>query len=342
MDLGESHKRNAETPSRIPDGLHITRDGRVEIYGVNANGSRAHSPMGREQKAKPRLRKVDSRAISAPQGVNLPPMRVLIADNDSSDRTTLIELCHSRRRFGDPIIVESGAEALAQIRANQPDVALLACELEDMTGFDVLRALDDDERPATIMVAPDDRYAAEALSSAATDYLTRPISADRLAFALERACPSTRRVIRDALAQEPPASAGTEARYPASMSLGHRDRLVGERAGRMYFFSPIDIDYIEADSNYVKIHVGSERYITRDSLTRLAAVLDTVGFVRISRAVLLNLQRVSFAERQGRGVLAFVLPSGARVVSSIGFRLEPGAQLRIARTRGTRRKNLTA
>ena len=149
MDLGESHKRNAETPSRIPDGLHITRDGRVEIYGVNANGSRAHSPMGREQKAKPRLRKVDSRAISAPQGVNLPPMRVLIADNDSSDRTTLIELCHSRRRFGDPIIVESGAEALAQIRANQPDVALLACELEDMTGFDVLRALDDDERPAT-------------------------------------------------------------------------------------------------------------------------------------------------------------------------------------------------
>jgi DNA-binding LytR/AlgR family response regulator len=92
----------------------------------------------------------------------------------------------------------------------------------------------------------------------------------------------------------------------------------------------------------VIIHVGSERYINRDSLTRLAALLENIGFVRISRAVLLNLQRVSFALREGQGVLAFVLESGVRVVSSAGFRLESGAQLRIARTRGTRRRTRIA
>jgi two-component system LytT family response regulator len=266
-------------------------------------------------------------------------MRVLIADHESSDRATLVDLCHSRGGLGNLIVVESGTEVLEQIRANRPEVALLACELDDMTGFDVLRALDDDERPATIMLAPDDRYAAEALSSAAIDYLTRPISADRLALALTRACSSTRRVVRDPAAQKLPAGDRADARYPDSLPLGHRDRLVGERAGRIYFFSPSEIDYIEADSNYVKIHVGSERYINRDSLTRLSALLENIGFVRISRAVLLNLQRVSFAEREGPGVLAFVLDSGARVVSSTGFRLESGAQLRIARTRGTRRKS---
>jgi two-component system LytT family response regulator len=266
-------------------------------------------------------------------------MRVLIADHESSERATLVELCHSHGGLGNLIVVASGAEALEQIRVNRPDVALLACELKDMTGFDVLRALDDDPRPATIMVAPDERYAAKALSSAAADYLTRPISADRLALALKRACSSTRRVVRRAAAKRVPAFERADARYAGSLSLGHRDRLVGERAGRIYFFSPIDIDYIEADSNYVKIHVGSERYINRDSLTRLSALLENVGFVRISRAVLLNLQRVSFAQREGRGVLAFVLESGARVVSSTGFRLESGAQLRIARTRGTRRKS---
>jgi two-component system, LytTR family, response regulator len=268
-------------------------------------------------------------------------MRVVIADYESSERATLIDLCHSRGGLENLIVVESGTEALEQIRLNRPDVALLACELQDMTGFDVLRALDDDERPATIMVAPDDRYAAEALSSAAIDYLTRPISADRLALALKRACSSTGRVIRDAATQKVPAGDRADARDPGSLPLAHRDRLVGERAGRIYFFSPNDIDYIEADSNYVKIHVGSERYINRDSLTRLSALLEDIGFVRISRAVLLNLQRVSFAEREGRGVLAFVLESGARVVSSTGFRLESGAQLRIARTRGTRRKSRT-
>jgi two-component system LytT family response regulator len=113
---------------------------------------------------------------------------------------------------------------------------------------------------------------------------------------------------------------------------------VGERAGRIYFFSPDVVDYIEADSNYVMIHVGSERYINRDILRRLAILLENQGFIRISRAVLLNLRRVCYAEREDRGVLAFVLDTGARVVSTTGFRLEAGVPLRLARTRAARRK----
>jgi two-component system LytT family response regulator len=269
-------------------------------------------------------------------------MSILIADHESSERATLVDQCHLQGGLGSLIVVESGTEALEQIRANRPEVALLACRLKDMTGFDVLRALDEDARPATIMVAADDRYTAEALSSEATDYLTRPISADRLALALKRARSSARQLNRDVALQKAPTRDSAAALYPGSLPLGHRERLVGERAGRIYFFSPIDIDYIEADSNYVKIHVGSERYINRDSLTRLSALLENVGFIRISRAVLLNLQHVSFAERAGPGVLAFVLQSGARVVSSTGFRLEPGAQLRVVRSRRTRRKSCNA
>jgi len=266
-------------------------------------------------------------------------MRVLIVDHESSERATLVELCQARGGLGKLIVAESGAEALEQIRVNRPDVALLACELPDMTGFEVLRTLDADARPATIMVAADDRHAAEARSVAVTDYLTRPILAERLDLALKRALSGTRRAVRRAVAKRVPAVEKADARYAHSLPLGQSDRLVGERAGRIYFFSPMDIDYIEADSNYVKIHVGSERYINRDSLTRLSALLGNSGFVRISRAILLNLQRVSFAQREGRGVLAFVLESGARVVSSTGFRFESGAHLRIARTRGTRRKS---
>ena len=266
-------------------------------------------------------------------------MRVLIADQASCDRAALVGLCRSYSGLTDLIIVESGAEALKQIRVNGPDVFLLACELQDMTGFDVLRILDDEARPATIMVAHDDRYAAQALLIAASDYLTRPISPDRLASALKRACPSAQPVARRAAAKKMAAVEKVDARYASYLPLGHRDRLVGERAGRLYFFSPIDIDYIEADSNYVRIHVGSERYINRDSLTRLSALMENLGFVRISRSVLLNLQRVAFAQREGRGVLAFVLESGDRVVSSTGFRFEAGAPLRIARTRGMLRKS---
>jgi two-component system LytT family response regulator len=118
--------------------------------------------------------------------------------------------------------------------------------------------------------------------------------------------------------------------------------LVGERAGRLFFFAPIEIDYIEANSNYVKIHVGSECYMSRDSLSRLSALLENLGFVRISRTVLLNMQRVSFAEREDHGVLAFVLHSGIRVSSSTGCRLESGTLLRISRSRASRSKRRLA
>lgn len=265
-------------------------------------------------------------------------MLAVIADHESSERDTLVDLCHSHGGLGNLIVVASGAEALEQIRVNRPDVALLACELSDMTGFDVLRALNRHERPATIMVAPDDRHFAEARSSAAADYLTKPVSANRLAFALRRAC-SRAPAVQAVAAKKAPTGNLAEARYADFIPPQHGERLVGERAGRIYFFPPTDIDYIESDSNYVKLHVRSECYINRDSLTRLSALLENSGFVRISRAVLLNLDRVCFAEREGRGVLAFVLESGVRVVSSAGFRLESGAQLRITRTRGTRRKS---
>ena len=248
-------------------------------------------------------------------------MHALIAEHESKERAQLVELCHALGRFGDLIVVGSGSEALERIRVQQPDIAFLACELKDMSGFAVLGALKDGAHPpAAIMMAADDRYVAETLSSPAADYLTRPISADRLALALKRACPL-------AMARN---------RAPLPAPVGQCERLVGERGGRMYFLLPFNVDYIEAESQYVRIHVGSERYLIRDSLTRISSLLEGAGFVRISRSILLNLQRVSFAEREGRGVLAFVLESGARVVSSTGFRLEPGARLRVARTRKPR------
>jgi two-component system LytT family response regulator len=266
-------------------------------------------------------------------------MRVLIAARESYERTMLLDLCHLHGDIGSVIAVESGKEALEKIRGNVTDVAFLACELEDMTGFDVLHALNGDARPAAIMLASDDRYAAEALSVAATDYVIHPVSPDRLALALKRAHLSTKPMVRRTAAKKVPTVEKAASAYEDYLPIGYGDRLVGERGGRLYFFSPLDIDYIEADSNYVQIHVRAEQYLSRDSMTRLSRLLGNIGFVRISRALLLNTQRVSFAQRQGRGVLAFELLSGERVLSSTGLRLESGTQLKLTRTRGMRRKN---
>jgi two-component system, LytTR family, response regulator len=126
---------------------------------------------------------------------------------------------------------------------------------------------------------------------------------------------------------EVPLDGGSLAESPLSSS----GRLVGERAGRFYFLAPSQVDYIEADSNYLHIYTGKDHYINRDSLRRLAPLLEQHGFFRISRSILINLRRVEFAERAGGAVLAFVLSSGVRLLSAKGYRIAAGAELRLAK-----------
>jgi DNA-binding LytR/AlgR family response regulator len=98
-------------------------------------------------------------------------------------------------------------------------------------------------------------------------------------------------------------------------------RLVAENSRKLYFLRVEEVDYIESCGNYVVIHVGGQRYVRRDRLKRLAAELSDAEFEWIRRTILLNLARVAFAEKLGRGVLAFTLTSGARLVSSRKLKL---------------------
>jgi len=121
-------------------------------------------------------------------------------------------------------------------------------------------------------------------------------------------------------------AAGTEprneARSAAAAPLGIGHRLVGERTGRFYFLAPGEVYYMTADGDHMDLRIGEDRYIHRDSFKRLAPLLEPLGFIRIGRSTLLNLRHVAYAEREGRGVLAFTLNSGARLVSSAGKSFE--------------------
>jgi len=104
---------------------------------------------------------------------------------------------------------------------------------------------------------------------------------------------------------------------PAARAPRH---LLGEKAQRLYFIEPETIDYIEADGNYVKIHVGESSYISRNTVKHLTAALAPAGFVRIERSLLVNLHHVAFAERVGHGAFALTLNNGRRLLSTPTYR----------------------
>jgi len=109
------------------------------------------------------------------------------------------------------------------------------------------------------------------------------------------------------------APAETTISVPACLLIGERDR-------RLYVLGPEKIDYIEADGNYVKFHVGSIDYIARNSVKRLAVMMAQSGFFRIERSLLVNVRAISYVQRAGRGTYSFTLLSGACLHSGAKFR----------------------
>lgn len=228
-------------------------------------------------------------------------MRVVIVDDEPLARSRLVHLCQEQPGVQVVAQAASGADAIEAIRTHRPDLVLLDVELQDMTGFDVLRSLEPRENPLAIMVTAHPEHAMEAFESDAVHYLTKPVDGRRLDSALVRA--------RSRLSQE-----HTE---PSVNSLRH---ITGEQAQRLYFIDVETIDYVESEANYVALHVDEERYLARNTMKHLAGVLGPLGFVRIERSLLINLRRVAFAERLDRGAFVFTLRNGRRLVSSSTYR----------------------
>jgi two-component system, LytTR family, response regulator len=150
----------------------------------------------------------------------------------------------------------------------------------------------------------------------------KPITADRFATAIEKVRVRRKSAfaapVRDNSAASTQSVISAHSNRPRSTT-----RLIGEDScrDRLYFIAVDDVDYIEADGNYVLIHVGNQKYVRRDTLKRVAFELRDQEFEWIRRSTLINLSRVVFAEKLSHGALAFTLASGARLVSRTGIRL---------------------
>ena len=235
----------------------------------------------------------------------------MIVDDEPLARSALRRLCAEQPDLTIIAEADSGAAAIKAALAYRPQLLLLDVDLQDMSGFDVLRSLAKQDELAAILITAHSKYAVHAFENEAVDYLTKPVDPARFGFAIDRA--------RQRLASPCAALAQEVARQVRAalteFAASPHARLVGERGQRFYFLDVETIDYIVADGNYVIIHCAGERYISRNTVKHLSTTLRLHSFVRIERSLLLNLQRVEFVERLGQGEFCFVLRNGERLRS---------------------------
>jgi len=74
---------------------------------------------------------------------------------------------------------------------------------------------------------------------------------------------------------------------------GISDRFLVKKLGREFLVRIDEIDWIESCGNYVNLHVGRRVYPLRETMTRIDERLLPLGFQRVHRSAIVNLDRVA-------------------------------------------------
>lgn len=203
---------------------------------------------------------------------------------------------------------DNGTEALAFIRERHPDLVFLDLHMPQFSGLDIARALPVDNRPAIVFVTAHDQHAVEAFEIRATDYLLKPISHSRLQETVRR--------VRQRLQAANPAVA-VVAPLPEPSYL---NRFAIKESNQTLFLKASDVNYIEAAANYVVLCTPQGNHILRETLRNLETTLSPASFLRISRAVIVNLDRVKAIRAGAPGEWLVVLHGGRELPMTRGLK----------------------
>ncbi|WP_221033091.1 LytR/AlgR family response regulator transcription factor [Actomonas aquatica] len=260
------------------------------------------------------------------------PYRALVIDDEPAARRGVSLLLKPERDF--EVVGEAGdvIGALKAIRTEKPDLVFLDVQMPGGDGFDVLRQLTPDERPMVVFVTAYNQHALRAFEVHAVDYLLKPFDDARFAETIQRVREAFRSRQTAALSAKVEAliarladegsNSAPPTPPPAAASEGEggaQDRILVKSSGEIIFLKPTEIDWIEAEGDYMKFHVGGKSHLMRETMARLESRLDPKRFVRIHRSTIVNLDRVRKLSPGFVGEYAVVLQDGTKLKLSRGY-----------------------
>lgn len=233
--------------------------------------------------------------MSENEGTMEQPLRTLIVDDEPLAIERLQVLC---RQIGGLDVVgtaSDGASALREAGALDPDLVLLDMTMPELDGLGVARALAKGPNPpALVFVTAHDSFAVEAFDLDAVDYVLKPVAPDRLGRAIQRAV--ARRGEKRSEATSP---------WIAEFWVPYRSELLRVAAA--------DVDRIDAERDYVRLHVGDRSYLLLQTVSGLEARLDPAMFIRLHRSTILRRDRIVGLRHDGLGVWSAELADGSAV-----------------------------
>jgi two-component system LytT family response regulator len=218
-------------------------------------------------------------------------MKVLIVDDEPLARRG-VRVCLNAAQdveiIGD---CSSGSEAIHCIQELHPDLVFLDIQMPDMNGFEVLARIDPTLHPLIIFLTAYDKFALQAFSAHALDYILKPIHDARFAEALDHARQRFADKQASSLLENIKLPLGSP--IPVQVHLPEYPQKIAVKNGSRTIFVPIEaVEWIEAAGDYVALHVNKTTHLIRETLDGLSQRLDPAVFVRIHRSIIVSRKHI--------------------------------------------------
>lgn len=246
-------------------------------------------------------------------------IKVLIVDDEPLARDNLVLLLQADKEIETIDLCANGFEAIAAIEHHRPDILFLDVQMPKMNGFEVIKSIDASIMPVVVFVTAFDKFAIGAFEANAIDYLLKPFSDQRFRQSLEKAKDQLK---QRAIIEHAKQFVGLiENNLLSNDSISrsrHIHRIAVKTVGKIQFLSVEDIDWIEADGSYVKLHSKGKTHLIRDTLLNLETKLNPEMFMRIHRSTIVNIERINEMYPYARGEYVLILKDGSRLKMSRG------------------------
>lgn len=242
-------------------------------------------------------------------------IRTMVVDDETMARERIVGLLQQENDIELIGQCADGDQAVHAINDHEPDLVFLDVQMPACDGFGVIRQVGAERMPAVVFTTAYDEYALKAFEVHALDYLLKPFGRERFQQTLDHARAHMERRRAGDLGKRLLALVHDVKPEPQRL-----DRLVVKSGGRVYVLKTDDIVWIEAAGNYVRLHLGEDSHLFRETMNGMAARLDPRRFVRIHRSRIVHSDRIKELQPWFNGEYVVILQNGTRLTLSRGYR----------------------
>jgi two-component system LytT family response regulator len=240
-------------------------------------------------------------------------IRVAIADDEPLARERVRSMLEGRERYAIVAECRDGEEAVAALAQQDIDLLFLDVQMPGLDGFQILESAGSTRPPIIVFVTAFNDYALRAFNVSALDYLLKPFDRDRFEQTLGR--------VEERLASREQAKMSVELSdflrtLTTNAAAPHVSRFPVRANGEIYFVRVEDVDWIDAEGNYVALHAAGRRHLVRDTIKSLEGRLDPAKFVRVHRSAIINVDRLRKLQPYFHGEYVITLQDGTTLTSS--------------------------